>query len=82
MRGPSLRLYCCTNVQLSRVIMRHRAPLTAARLAAIYDACPEPMLPIVLELLWEIHRLRATALRANQIRIMIGDGVGSVPRPV
>lgn len=59
--------------------MRHRPPLKAARLAEIYDACPTE---IVLELLWEIHRLRATVLRAHQIRQMIGDGVGAVPRPV
>lgn len=45
--------------------MPHRTPLTAERLAEIWDAHPSP---IVLELLWEIHRLRATILRADQIR--------------
>jgi hypothetical protein len=49
--------------------MRHRRPLTAADLAEIYDREPTPT---VLRLLREIHRLRATVLRANQIRNMIG----------
>ena len=49
--------------------MRHRPPLTATRLAEIWDQHPEP---VVLELLWEIHRLRATISRADQIRRMIG----------
>jgi hypothetical protein len=48
--------------------MRHRDPLTAARLAQIYDENPTP---VVLELLWEIHRLRATISRCNQIRHMV-----------
>lgn len=49
--------------------MRHRRPLTAAELAEIYDQNP---IPAVLKLLWEIHRLRATIGRADQIRRMIG----------
>jgi len=49
--------------------MRHRPPLTAAELAEIYDREPTPT---VRRLLQEIHRLRATVLRANQIRRMIG----------
>lgn len=49
--------------------MRHRKPLTAAELAEIYDQEPTPT---VLRLLREIHRLRATILRADQIRRMIG----------
>ncbi|NLP65542.1 hypothetical protein [Paraburkholderia sacchari] len=48
-------------------------PLTAADLAEIYDENPTP---IVLRLLWEIHRLRSTILRANQIRQTIGTRVG------
>jgi hypothetical protein len=52
---------------------RHRPPLTAAELAEIYDSQPTPQ---VLRLLWEIHRLRATILRADQIRRMIGPKVG------
>lgn len=60
--------------------MRHRPPLTAARLAQIWDEFPHP---IVLELLWEIHRLRATISRANQIRHFLGkDGCGTVPSSV
>jgi hypothetical protein len=49
--------------------MPHRPPLTAARLAEIWDQHPDP---VVLELLWEIHRLRATVSRADQVRRMIG----------
>ncbi|MFM0306303.1 hypothetical protein P0D71_00715 [Paraburkholderia sp. RL17-383-BIF-A] len=49
--------------------MRHRKPLTAAELAEIYDREPTPT---VLRLLQEIHRLRSTVLRADQIRRMIG----------
>jgi len=49
--------------------MPNRAPLTAARLAQIAD---EHRSPVVLELLWEIHRLRSTTLRADQIRRMLG----------
>ncbi len=51
--------------------MRHRPPLTAAELAEIYDADPSEN---VLKLLREIHRLRATIMRADQIRKMIGSG--------
>lgn len=51
--------------------MRHRPPLTAADLAELYDREPTE---IVLRLLQEIHRLRATILRAEQIRRMIGSG--------
>lgn len=50
--------------------MLHRTPLTAERLAQIWDDHPSP---VVLELLWEIHRLRSTILRADQIRRMIGS---------
>lgn len=35
--------------------MRDRPPLTAARLAEI---CDENPVPVVLQLLWEFHRLR------------------------
>lgn len=49
--------------------MRHRPPLTAAELAEIYDREPTET---VLRLLQEIHRLRSTILRADQIRKMIG----------
>lgn len=60
--------------------MRHRAPLNAQRLAEIYDENPTP---VVLELLWEIHRLRATVSRADQIRHMIGKrGDSLVPGSV
>jgi len=60
--------------------MRHRAPLNAQRLAEIYDANPTP---VVLELLWEIHRLRATIKRAEQVRQMIGKrGHSLVPGSV
>jgi hypothetical protein len=41
--------------------MRYR-PLTRDQLRAIYEANP---IPPVRRLLWEIHRLRATVLRAN-----------------
>jgi hypothetical protein len=50
--------------------MRHRPPLTAAELAEIYDREPTPT---VLRLLQEIHRLRSTIMRADQIRKMIGS---------
>jgi hypothetical protein len=60
--------------------MPHRPPLAAERLAQIWDAHPSP---VVLELLWEIHRLRATISRANQIREFLGpNGCGSVPSSV
>lgn len=60
--------------------MRHRAPLTAARLAEIYDQYPTP---VVLALLWEIHRLRATISRANQIRGFLSPhGHGVIPTSV
>lgn len=60
--------------------MRHRAPLTAARLAEIYDQHPTS---VVLELLWEIHRLRATISRANQIRAFLApNGHGVIPTSV
>lgn len=51
--------------------MRHRRPLTAAELAEIYDREPTET---VLRLLQEIHRLRSTILRADQVRRMIGTG--------
>ena len=60
--------------------MPHRPPLTAARLAEIWDQHPDP---VVLELLWEIHRLRATISRANQVRQFLGArGAHTVPGPV
>ncbi|WP_042266804.1 hypothetical protein [Paraburkholderia heleia] len=60
--------------------MPHRPPLTAARLAEIWDECPQPL---VLELLWEIHRLHATIRRAHQIRSLLGPGgSGVVPSTV
>ena len=60
--------------------MPHRPPLTAARLAAIWD---EFLQPVVLELLWEIHRLHATIMRAHQIRSLLGPrGSGVVPSTV
>ncbi|MEM5325155.1 hypothetical protein VSR34_00905 [Paraburkholderia sp. JHI2823] len=37
----------------------------------------------MLELLWEIHRLRATIARADQVRKFMGPhGLHSVPGPV
>lgn len=57
--------------------MRDRPPLTAARLAQIWDEFPHP---IVLELLWEIHRLRSTISRANLWRTG-QDRRGAVGRP-
>jgi hypothetical protein len=57
---------------------RRFPPLTAAELADIYDRNPTPA---VLRLLWEIHRLRSTIARANQIRLMIGTRVGSANTP-
>lgn len=56
--------------------MPHRAPLSAADLAALYDRDPSP---VVVELLWEIHRLRATILRADQIRRVFGHCPAAVP---
>jgi hypothetical protein len=57
--------------------MRHRRPLTAAELADIWDRNPTD---VVLTLLLEIHRLRATIGRADQIRRMIGNsGPAHVP---
>ncbi|WP_310631484.1 hypothetical protein [Paraburkholderia sp.] len=60
--------------------MSHRPPLTADRLAEIWEECPHPL---VLELLWEIHRLRSTITRAQQIRSLLGPGgSGVVPSTV
>lgn len=59
--------------------MPHRAPLNAARLAELYDEEPTP---VVLELLWEIHRLRATILRAHQVLTSIGHQPAGVPQIV
>lgn len=59
--------------------MPHRAPLNATRLAEIYDEHP---MPVVLELLWEIHRLRATILRAHQVLSSIGHQPVGVPQIV
>jgi len=41
-----------------------RTPLSAAQLRAIYETNPSPA---VKRLLWEIHRLRATVLAADQL---------------
>lgn len=57
--------------------MPHRAPLAAARLAEIYDEQPTP---VVLELLWEIHRLRATIRLTHQVLTSIGDQPVGVPQ--
>jgi hypothetical protein len=54
-------------------VHRHLPPLTAAELAEIYERNPTAA---VRRLLWEIHRLRSTILRANQIRHTIGTRVG------
>lgn len=60
--------------------MGHRAPLTAQQLAQIWDEHPDP---VVLELLWEIHRLRATIGRADQVRKFLeGSGQYSMPGTV
>ncbi len=76
-RGDSSTLYIRT---VFGNIVPHRPPLTAARLAQIWDENPDP---VVLELLWEIHRLRATISRANQVRNFIGArGHGAVPSSV
>ncbi|MEM5317255.1 hypothetical protein [Paraburkholderia sp. JHI869] len=48
-------------------------PLTAAELAAIYDAEPTAT---IWRLMHEIHRLRAVVIRSNQIRTMIGARYG------
>jgi hypothetical protein len=57
--------------------MPHRAPLTAARLAQLYDLEPSP---VVLELSWEIHRLRAMILRVDQIRQLLAGSPTAVPQ--
>jgi len=57
---------------------RHLPPLTAAELAEIYDQNPTP---VVLRLLWEIHRLRSTVSSASQIRQLIGLRVGRANTP-
>lgn len=56
--------------------MPHRDPLSAAELAAIYDREPTET---VRELLWEIHRLRAVVLRAQQIIDMSTSGPAGLP---
>ena len=56
--------------------MPHRPPLTAAKLAELYDQNPSP---VVLDLLWEIHRLRATILRVDQIRRVLRHCPAGVP---
>lgn len=74
---------CCYTVFLYSTrdeIVPHRPPLTAERLAQIWDEHPEP---VVLELLWEIHRLRSTISRANQVRRFLEPhGHGVLPGPV
>lgn len=59
--------------------MPHRAPLTAAQLAQIYVEHPTP---VVLQLRWEIHRLRATILRTNQVLRSITVRPAGVPQIV
>ncbi|MFM0335430.1 hypothetical protein [Paraburkholderia fungorum] len=54
--------------------MRHRHPPTAVELAEIYD---QSLTPVVLKLLLEIHRLRATIMRADRVRRMIGSAGSS-----
>ena len=71
--GGTLYVY---TIVLTELTMPHRAPLTAARLAQIYDEQPTA---IVLELLWEIHRLRATILHADQVLRSIGHQPAGVP---
>lgn len=56
----------------------HRPPLTAAELAAIYDANPSP---VVLRLLHEIDRLRGTIQRVDEVRQFVGTRVGSANTP-
>ncbi|MCP2091341.1 UNVERIFIED_ORG: hypothetical protein J2Y81_007428 [Paraburkholderia sediminicola] len=62
-------LYCISIQSFFSTAMRHRRPLTAAELAEIYDHEPTET---VLRLLQEIHRLRSTVIRADQVRRMIG----------
>lgn len=57
----------------------HRAPLTAVRLAKVRDGQPPA---VVLELLPEIRRLRATVLRAHQALGSIGHQPAGVPQIV
>lgn len=59
--------------------MPHRAPLTAARLAQLYDEHPTE---VVLELEWEIHRLRTTILLTHQVLSSIDHQPAGVPRIV
>ncbi|NYH21363.1 hypothetical protein [Paraburkholderia bryophila] len=68
LNGP---VYTVHPYSILTAIMRHRPPLTAAELAEIYDREPTEA---VLQLLREIHRLRSTIRRADQIRKMIGSG--------
>lgn len=56
--------------------MPHRPPLIAARLAELYDREPTDA---ALELLWGIHRLRATVLRAYQVRRILRHAPAAVP---
>ncbi|WP_322105835.1 hypothetical protein [Paraburkholderia sp. J41] len=60
--------------------MPRRPPLTARRLAEIWDERQPD--PVVLDLLWEIHRLRATIRRAHQIRTYIRHNYSGVPLTV
>jgi hypothetical protein len=50
--------------------MRHRPPLTKEQLRAIWEKNKSPE---VRELLWEIHRLRAVVLRADQLQRSLGN---------
>jgi hypothetical protein len=57
---------------------RHLPPLTAAELAALYEENP---LPVVRQLLWEIHRLHGTIRTAQAARVAIGTRVGTANTP-
>ncbi len=56
--------------------MPRRAPLTAIELAEIWDREPTET---VKTLLWEIARLRATIMRAQQIREMCRQAPADIP---
>ncbi|CAB3805420.1 hypothetical protein [Pararobbsia alpina] len=56
--------------------MPHRARLHLDELAQIWN---ENSSPVVLQLLWEIHRLQSTIRRAQQVREMIRTPPVAVP---
>jgi hypothetical protein len=74
---PDQKSCTFTQVLSTEPIMRHRDPLTAARLAELYDQQPSP---VALELLWEIHRLRAMIRRVDQIRDILAKTTTAVPQ--